>query len=172
MSEEKVNYEDKKLVVHVSPVKLKEELSFSDNDLSSEMMKQAPRYAYYANQSAQATRQYDDLKIRAEILESLVDKQIRDRKKLKGEKTTEAEIAKAIQRNPRMIKMRLKLNEAKAMAEVAKQSLEALRHKRDMLVQIGVTQREERKGELRVSEKNASRENAMEVVRKNNSNKS
>lgn len=132
--------------------KLRNDTSFSDTDLTTPMMEQAALYAYYAHQAALAGKQVDDVKLTLELMSSKIDKEIRDKAAVDGEKLTEAKIDKMIHRDARYVRLQQKLNEAKMVESLTKSSLEALKQRRDMLVQIGVTMREEMKGELRLRE--------------------
>lgn len=150
---------------------LKKDVGFSDNDLSSAMMGQAPLFAHYAVQSAMAQKQADDAKMIMEITEAKVDKAIRDRNAETGEKTTEAALGKAILRDATYIKAITEYNHARMIADLAKNALEALKQRRDMLVQIGVAQREEMKGELRIGAKASVDQRKVEFLAKSSQEK-
>ena len=150
---------------------LKKDVAFSDTDLTTPMMQQAALYAHYARISAEATHQLDNFKMYLELQESKIDKEIRDAAVEAGEKFSEKKILSMITTDKRYIKMVKKVNESKMIASIAKESLESLKHRRDMLVQIGVTSREEMKGEMRIQEiskrdgkSSLSRERALEVA--------
>ena len=133
---------------------LRRDLAFSDTDLSSAMMEQAAMFAHYGVLAAEAARQVDVVKLLLENTEAAVSKLIRDEIASTGEKLTEAAIAARIARHPRVIAMKKALNEAKRVEATAKIAVESFRHRRDMLVQMGLISREEMKGELRIAEKN------------------
>jgi siroheme synthase len=65
-----------------------------------------------------------------------------------GEKVTEALLDKLVTRHERVTIVKKALNEAKQIEAIAKTAVEAFRHRKDMLVQHGATEREEMKGEL------------------------
>ncbi|OAB55681.1 hypothetical protein AY600_02055 [Phormidium willei BDU 130791] len=142
-------YEVKK---YVEAEKLQSDLAFSDTDLSGTMMTQASMYAHYASLSAKAQKQVDSLKLVLEARSAKLDQTIRDAAAENGEKITEKRIENEIAGNTTIIGLKKKLNEARAIADLAKNACEAFKQRRDMLVQIGVTMREEMKGQLRVSE--------------------
>jgi len=67
-------------------------------------------------------------------------------------KITEKAIEDYIKLDPRWQKAAKMVNKTRADADLAKQALFALSQKRDMMVQIGVSLREEMKGEVRLME--------------------
>jgi len=147
-----------KVVQYIDPVQLKKDLSYSNADLSSAMMEQAATFANYGVLAAQAGMQVDKMKMLLENTEAEVARRERDKKALAGQKSTESQISEIVTRHPRVIEARKALNEAKQIESVAKIAVEAFRHRRDMLVQQGLINREELKGELSVALKNAKEE--------------
>jgi len=132
---------------------LKEDVSFSDADLSSAMMEQASMFAHYGVLAAQAARQVDQMKTRLEIAESAVYRSLRDDLTAKGEKFTEGSLGAAVALHPEIRRHKMAVNEAKQIEQSAKIAVEAFRHRRDMLIQMGLISREEMKGELVVRKK-------------------
>jgi uncharacterized protein YifN (PemK superfamily) len=153
----------------VNVAKLKIDMSINDADLSDSMKRQAPLYTHYAMLTAQAQRQMDRAKIQTELTESKVHDRLTRAAKESGEKVVEAAIAKQILRDPEYLKAHIRYADAKMVYTLAKESLEAMKQRRDMLVQIGVAAREEMKGDLRlraIEENNQSaRERALDIVR-------
>jgi len=118
----------------LDPDKLKADLAFSINDLSSAMMEQSAILAYYGVLAAQAAKQVDILKLALENKEAALYQFERNKAATSGEKLTETMLEKRIE----------------ATAKIA---VESFRHRRDMLVQMGLLEREEMKGELRIQAK-------------------
>lgn len=147
----------------VTPEELKEDLSINPTALSEAMVKQAALFSHYAVLSSRASRQYDHLKQRAEIVASKVDKELRDQAADEGKKVTEAALGKELARDRRVVAANKLVNEARMIADLAKNALEAFKQRRDMLVQIGLMQREEMKGELSISMKKEREAAAGEV---------
>lgn len=139
---------------------LKQDLAYSNNDLTSAMMEQASNFAYYGIQAAEASKQVDVIKMLLENTEAAISKMIRHELAEAGEKATEPAIAARIARHNRVIAMKKALNDAKRIEATGKIAVEAFRHRRDMLVQAGLISREELKGELRIGEKSAREEAA------------
>lgn len=151
----------------VDPAQLKQDLAFSNNDLTSAMMQQASLFSHYGVLAAQASRQVDVVKLLLENTEAAVYKMLRDQAAVAGDKVTEAQLEKSVSRHDRVIAMKKSLNEAKRVEGITKTAVEAFRHRRDMLVQMGLISREEMKGELSIKAKTAAemaRESSIEAV--------
>ncbi|AGC36093.1 hypothetical protein B7L88_gp049 [Rhizobium phage RHEph10] len=133
---------------YVETAKLKEDLGYSLVDLSGAQAQQAQLFAHYGVQAAKAARQVDNIKLLLENTEAAVYRVIRDQAVKAGEKVTEALLDKLVTRHERVTAVKKALNEAKQIEAIAKTAVEAFRHRRDMLVQHGATEREEMKGEL------------------------
>lgn len=157
----------------IDPAVLQTDLALN-GDLSDRMMTQAGMFAHYAVLSANAQKQAATAKLAMEIRESTLDRDIRAKAAETGSKLTEPLIAKEIARNVDYIKACNDFNEADMIASLAKNTLEAWKQRRDMLVQLGVDAREERKGELYVNAKGAAladaKARAMEIIRDQQSN--
>lgn len=134
----------------INPAQLKADVSFSDNDLSNAMIRQAALYTHYGMLAAQAQHQMDGADNRLEILKATVAGEARDRAASSGSKITEARIAELVLLDPRTQQAQKDLNAARMIYELARQACEAFKQRRDMLVQIGKRQLEEMEGQVRV----------------------
>jgi len=130
---------------------LKQDISFSPDNLTDAFMQQAALFAYYATLSARAQHQADKRKHALEIVEAKAGLQIREAMAAKKEKVTEGIITSRVQLNDVVVKATSDYNEAKMIAALCKSTTEAFSQKRDMLIQSGADQRGERKGELRMN---------------------
>lgn len=146
------------VVEYIDAAELKRDLTFSNNDLTSAMMQQASMFSHYGVLASKASRQVDVVKLVLENTEAAVYKMLRDKAAADGEKVTESLLEKTIARHPRVIAMKKSLNEAKRIESTAKIAVEAFRHRRDMLVQLGLISREEMKGELSIRAKDVAEE--------------
>lgn len=131
---------------------LKADLAFSVNRLDDAMMNQASLFSHYANQAAKAQLQADRMKNELELVEALIDKELRDEAAESGQKITEALLAKQIRLDPRYQQALKNSSEAKMIAQMTKSTTEAFSQRRDMLVQIGKDLREERLGDLKIKQ--------------------
>ena len=135
----------------VDVAQLTKDLAFSPANLSDAMMQQAAMFSHYGVLAAEASRQVDVVKLLLETTEAAIDNLFRSKAVSLGEKTTEAQLEKRVSREARVIGMKQALNEAKRIEATAKTAVEAFRHKRDMLIQMGLISREEMKGDLRIN---------------------
>lgn len=142
----------------IDPAQLKKDLAFSTNNLTDAMMQQASLFSHYGMISSDAARQVDIIKLLLESAEAAVYKLLRDNAASSGEKVTEAQLEKMVARHERVVSLKKSLNEAKRVESNAKIAVEGFRHRRDMLVQMGLISREEMKGELSVRAKSAAEE--------------
>lgn len=150
------------VLAFVDTAQLKRDLSYSPTNLTDAMMQQASMFAHYGILAAQASRQVDTVKMLLENTEAAVYRLRRDAAVAANEKQTEAQLSAQVTRHPKVIEMKRALNEAKQQEAVAKTAMEAFRHRRDMLIQEGLLQREEMKGELSIMERSA-RDQALEA---------
>lgn len=155
-----------KVKEYVNASQLKKDLAFRQSELGEAMMEQASMFAHYGIQAALASKQVNTLEMLLDTAEATVKRQIRDRAALSNEKTTVDSIAAEVSRNKQVLGLKRALNHAKEIEAVAKIATEAFRHRRDMLVQTGLITREEMKGELSISAKNA-REQEIESTKDN-----
>ena len=144
----------------LSTIQLREDLSINDADLDGEMSQQAGLYGHYASLSAMAHLQADKAKIRVEVTRAKCYRLHRNRIIAKGQKPTEPQIEAEVMCDETYIAA-LELHATyKMQAAMVKEALEALKQKRDMLVQKGVAKREELKGELFIKNKEKEYEEA------------
>jgi hypothetical protein len=148
-----------RVVDYLKEEDLKTKLSYSLNDLSTAMAEQASLFAHFGVLAAKASRQVDNIKILIENTEARVDREIREAMAILNEKITEGIVERKIARHPQVVAYKRALNEAKQVEKVANTTLEAFKHRRDMLVQAGAISREERKGELSLSVKRELQDN-------------
>lgn len=141
---------------YVDPEQLQSDLSFTLEDLDSANMEQASLYAHYAELYVRAQYQYDSTKAAQEIIEAKLDQEIRDLLAADPKKKiTEGVVAAEIKRHPKYLQTVKAVNESRMYMALAKESLEAFKQRRDMLVQVGVQRREEMKGDLLIKSKHA-----------------
>lgn len=105
-------------------------------DVDNSLIRIAAQFARFSVLAAQARLQKDTFASRLELLEAKLDKAYRDEAAKKEEKTTEAKISQQIRRNEKYIEVNLQLNEAKAVQTVIEGAVEAIKLKRDSLVQL------------------------------------
>ena len=149
---------------YIVPTKMIEDVGFSETNLTSAFIEQASKFSYYAAAHARAERQEARLKHRVDIVEAMLDRRFRKEAKESGEKVTEPQIAKMIICEPEHQTAVSEYIDGKQVSNVCKAAVEAFRHRRDMLIQIGADAREEKKGQMRVVEPTDHSSRAMSVV--------
>lgn len=147
---------------YIDLAQMKVDLSFSTNDLSEAMMQQATLFAHYGVLASKAAKQVDSVKMVLETAEARIYRIHRDDAATSGAKVTEAQLEKMVSADPKIIEIKKALNEAKQVEANAKIATEAFRHRRDMLVQMGLLSREELKGQLSIAAKNERDNQAQE----------
>lgn len=134
---------------------LRADLSYSTADLTGAMVTQASLLVHYGVLLAKASRQVDELKMLLETAEAKVYRKLRDAAvkaaKEGGDKPTEAMLAKQVAADDYIISVNIALNEARQVEAIAKTAVEGFRHRKDMLIQLGLMAREEIKGEVSIS---------------------
>lgn len=138
------------LTPFVSASQLAKDTSFDLASINDAYLTQAGLYAYYAEQAMNAQKQADRVKLSLEVLEAKLDRKFRDAAVADGKKITEKQIENQIRLTTDWVRASARYSEARAIAVLAREALEALKQRRDMLIQAGKAQLEERKGELRV----------------------
>jgi hypothetical protein len=135
---------------YIDPARLKADVAFSDVDLDSAMMNQASLYVHYGQAAAQAQFQMDQAENRLEITRAKVGAMIRDEAAAGTKKLTEALIAERITTHDDVVRAQKEFNLARHIYELARHACEALKQRRDMLVQVGKRQLEEQEGQVRI----------------------
>lgn len=164
--EERKNPPKKSVKTFINPTAFKEDISINMVDLDNAFITQASLFAHYGTQAAKASEQADNLKLLLDVKEAQLNTEHRETFMKSGAKVTEAMIANAVMTDPRYIRVRKAYNESKGVLEMLKASTEAFRQRKDMLIQIGATTREERKGELFMKAKEESTSDLRERTRK------
>lgn len=129
---------------------LRRDVAYSNADIETAFMNQASMFIHYGVLAAKASKQVNDVKIILENQQAAVYRGARNEAAKLGEKVTEGMLENIVMRNPQIIATKRALNEAMQVESVAKAAAEGFRHRRDMLVQHGLRQREEMKGELAI----------------------
>jgi len=140
--------ESKGVKEFIDPAQFKQDVEYSPADLDTAMVEQASLSAFYGAASAESSRQAGIMKIRLGVVEAKVYKEIRDAANDEKRKMTEAQIKAEVETDPRVIKAKSDYINATYYADLGKSAVESFKQRRDMLIQLGSSAREERKGEL------------------------
>lgn len=150
----------------IDVAQMRKDLAYNDTNISDAMMQQASLFAYYGELAAKAAFQVDSFELILENVTAAVYKLTRAKFLADGEKVTEVLLEKTVAQHDQVVAAKKALIESKRVEAVCKSVMEAFRHRRDMLVQTGSTQREELKGELRMSNNNSRDEALKEQKRR------
>jgi hypothetical protein len=126
---------------------LNEDLDIKQSALDEAFRTQASLFAHYGQKMVEMLRQEARAKTMLDLTEAKIDKALRDEAVSAGSKITEKQIEASIARHPEYVKAAMAHNEAKAATELAKVGVESFRQRRDMLIQIGASDRVEMRGE-------------------------
>lgn len=122
-----------------------QDISFKPENLDQAYTDQASLFAFYAEQSRQASKKADNFKLRVEVIESKLDKEIRNAAAAAGTKVTEKAIEQEIAGSEEYGNAVMAYNDAKATAQMLRDTLDAFKQRKDMLVQFGLSRRDEMK---------------------------
>ena len=150
----------------IDPKQLMKDTSFNPETLDSAMMSQSGLFSHYAMIAAKAQETSDNKKMKRDVTESKIYKQIRDLAAIEGRMLTEKMIDCEMKADIRWVRVQKEYNASRAEAELCRHALEALKQKKDMMVQIGVGMREEFKGQVRVKTAEAATERSSSLREK------
>lgn len=145
------------LKTFINPEQLKADLAYSEATIGEATMQQASLFSHYAALAARAAYQHDTSKNALELVEAMIDKELRDAANATGQKITEASITKAIVLDVRYQEAQKRVTTAKLIMSLCEQARESFRQRMFMLIQAGKDQMIERQGELRQTEFDARR---------------
>lgn len=141
------------LKTFIDPDALQRDLHFTENSISTAMIRQAALFAHYSTLSAQAKFQYDRCKQSVELYQANLDQQLRDDLTTAGTKFTEKVIEAMVLKDSGYQAAITRMHEAKAIASMVDTAADSFRHKKDMLIQVGADLRQQKQGELVMLEK-------------------
>jgi len=150
--------ERRPVTAFIDTTQVKKDMAYSLADLSTAMMQQASLFAHYGVLLAQASRQVDDIELLLDVARSKVTRRLRDDYAKAGEKVAATLIDKEVETDDKIVSLRIALNEAKQIENIARTVVDGFKQRRDMLIQHGSTEREERKGELAIKARRAVQE--------------
>lgn len=116
------------------------DLVIDPNNVENSLYSVASLYARYALLVTKARVQRDGFKSRAKLVAAKVEKEIRDKAALEGEKLTNPQVEALVSANSIVVAAELALNEAQAVFTACQETMSAISMKRDMLVQINKNQ--------------------------------
>ena len=119
---------------------VQKDTTINPNNILNELLGLSSIFARYGLLLAKARIQRDGFKSRRNLLAALTEKNIRDKAVEDGDKLTNPQVAARIAGSGRMVEAELALNEASAILAACTEARDAIKVKRDMLVQINKNQ--------------------------------
>lgn len=139
-----------KVDTFIDPDKLVSDAVLEGANINDTFITQSGLMAYYGMLAARAAGQAARFKLRRDAVKAKVASAFRTAAADGNGKMTENALSEKVEKDPRV----LEILEAYALAiqveAETKAAVEALRHRKDMIVQLGVAERDEQKGELRM----------------------
>ena len=139
-----------KLQFYLDVDAFKKDIAVSDNNLDTAMMQQAGLFAFHAAESARAEAQHNRVKLRFDVVEAKLYDRHRKALALTVDKVTEKMVENAVKMDPEFLAAKNLVIEADMLSSFNKGAVESLRHRKDMIVQLGADRREEYKGQTRI----------------------
>lgn len=121
-----------------------DDLQIYESDLQKEFMEQPGKYAFYAQQAATANSKMLTSKMRMEVVEAELYKKIKDELVDAGAKPTEKMISSEMLVRDEWKSAQKSYIKAQEAYKIAKAAMDAMEHRRDMLIQLGSSARQER----------------------------
>jgi len=110
--------------------------SIDPHEIGNNLLAISPLYARYSLLVAKARIQRDGFKSRRNLMAAQLEKVIRDDAVIREEKVTNPQVLSRVTGDSRMVCAELNLNEASAVLAACQETLNAIKIKRDMLVQL------------------------------------
>jgi len=137
-----MNYKDEEFSQQVA-----HDVAIEQTDLNASLINQASLFAMYSAQAIKAMREADKAKLKIDIIEAQLSQSIRDKAAADGEKITEKGIEIKILTDKRYIEAVMTYNTAKGDYQMLRDVLDALKQKKDCVIQLCLMQRDEMKAQ-------------------------
>ena len=138
------------LTFFTDPKQFRIDTGISDHDLDRCFMEQSGLFSHYSSNGARSEAQHARLKLKFEVLEAKLYEEERRIAVEEGEKVTEKMLENRVKTNPLWVKTKLAVINAAGVSDINKGLTESLRHRKDMLVQMGADRRGEMQGQARM----------------------
>lgn len=125
--------------------------SLNSMDLNDAFLNQAGLAAFYGSMYARAMGQAARLKLRRDVTYAKVSEKLREEHRLANNKITESQLTALVEKDPRSQAISEVYIAAMEIEQELRGAVEAIKNRRDMVIQLGATSREESKGTLRMT---------------------
>lgn len=127
-----------------------QDFQINNNDLSNEMVRQPALYVYYANLYSAKMKETANLKSRLDYLQGQIHQELKN-EELAGTKLTDKDKEKRLKSDSRYLAAKSAVDTAEIEEEYYRNLLDALKQKKDMLIQLALRQRDEMKGPVAIT---------------------
>ena len=129
---------------------LVDDTTLNEVDLNDAFLKQASLAAFYGVMASRASGQASNMKLTRDAVTAKVSKNYRDSAADAGAKLTENSLSEKVATDPRVIEVIKAYNRAVEIEGEVKAVVEAMKQRKDMVVQLGSSERDNAKGEVRM----------------------
>ena len=127
-----------------SYIEISQAISFIDETkLNSELAESATRYTYWSGLLAMAKKNLDDAKLKFDQHVAIMSEETRADLPSKGVKTTDKKVMAVVESKPLYGAARESVIEAELKYNLMRNLTEALKHRKDMLIQLSANSRKE-----------------------------
>ena len=123
--------------------KLQDDLYVNRSDLNSEFIRHPERFAFYATCYEIAAAKENNFKVNLERLYAILDYEKRGELSMSGVKTTEKMVENSVITDDRYVALQDAYMQTQKDASICKQAMNAMQHRKDMLIQLGSAARAE-----------------------------
>jgi t-SNARE complex subunit (syntaxin) len=143
--------------------KMAEDTNLHDTDLNDAFLNQAGLAAFYNTMAARAEHQAQQMKLRRDVYIAEVSQKFRTQFEDAKPKLTEASLEEKISLEPRVRAWRKVCLECDLIVGELKAVVQAIKDRRDMVIQLGANSREEMKGTLRMTATSAASKRGQDI---------
>ena len=136
------------------PNTLEEDLYINSTNINTEFVEHSQRFAWYATAYELACFEENKLKVELERALAHADSDVRAKAKSAAIKMTEKMVENSVKTHPVVVPIHDEYLEAKRNSGILKAAMNAMIHRKDMLVQLGASYRAEGLSDLTLKENN------------------
>lgn len=151
---------DLKVDTLIDPDKALNDANINEATLNDEFIRQPGLFFYYVSQHARAEKQHASLKLSLEAVEAKAATKVRLAAQEAGEKLTADMVKERVRLHPTVVRTEQAVIDAKQVETILKGMVEAMRHKKDMLIVKGNMTRDELKARISVESGLAGNQNS------------
>lgn len=129
--------------------------NLNETDLNDGFLNQSGLAAYYGALLAKAQYQAAEFKLKRDVLSAKISSELRNNPP-SDKKLTEKALDELVTADPRVQAIVMAYLKASEVESLLKAAVDAMKQRRDMIIQLGASEREDAKGEVRMKLRSAS----------------